>query len=140
MKLYKLNLILVILVYSVNSYGQNNKNSIFCQEELLGKSFISDGQDHQVLLKSAKTTKFNIVFYPKFRYKLVICSNNKLLPIEFKLLDNSGTIYFSNVDKKYVREWEFQYSSIINAIVELKLIDNKVKEENIRLLIGYQPL
>jgi len=124
------------MVFSVNSYGQN-KSKGFCQEDLLGKSYISDGQDHQVLLRNGKAAKFVVVFYPQFRYKIVICSNNKQLPIELKLSDSNGKEYFTNVNKNYAREWEFQHSSIMNATIELKLTDIK-KEENIRLLIGYQ--
>ncbi len=128
---------LAMTFFSVNSYGQT-KGVKFCQEDLLGKSFVSDGQDHQVLLKKGKTSKFFVIFYPQFRYKLVICSNNKQLPIEVKIADSSGKEYYSNVNKKYTREWEFQYSSIMNATVELKTTEASAEDENTRLLIGYQ--
>jgi hypothetical protein len=128
---------LAMIFFSINSYGQT-KGVKFCQEDLLGKSFVSDGQGHQVLLKKGKTSKFFVVFYPQFRYKLVICSNNNELPIEVRIADRNGKEYYTNVDKKYTREWEFQYSSIMNATVELKPAEVCKEDENIKLLIGYQ--
>ena len=140
MKRLKLVSFIFVLIFSVNSYGQNNKSNKFCQEDFLGKTFISDGLDHQVLVKKGKPSKFYVVFYPQFKYKLVICSNNKELPIEFKLFDNNGTVFFSNEDKKYTREWEFQYASIMNAVVELQIAGENIKEESVRLIIGYQSI
>jgi hypothetical protein len=125
------------LVFSISVYGQTDKT---CMDELLGKSFISDGQDHMILVRNNRPTRLYVVFYPQFRYKLVVCCNNKSLPVEFKLLDNKGTVHFSNANKDYIRIWEFQFTSIMNAVVEIKLADTKIKEENIRLLIGYQTL
>lgn len=132
-------LIVLLLVFSANAVAQN-KGVQLCQGAILGEKFISDGQNHQALLVSAKTTKFNVVFYPKFRYKIVVCSNHKQVSIDMKVTNANGTVYFSNADKDYTRQWEFQYSSIMNAMVELKLADPNIKEESIQLLIGYQPL
>lgn len=137
----RLNILIALLVLlATNVVAQNNKGTKLCQQELLGKSFISDGQDHQALLVSNRTTKFNVVFYPKFRYNLVVCSNNKQLPIDIKISDTNGTVFYTNADKNYTRQWELQYSSIMNAIVELKITDPSIKEESIQLLIGYRPL
>jgi hypothetical protein len=133
-------MVLVIIASYAHLSGQSNKKPKFCQEGLLGKSFISDGQDHIALLRKNKTAKFYVVFYPQFRYKLVVCSNSKQLPVEFRVMDSNGKIFFSNADKDYIREWEFQYSSLMNAIIEVKLTGNEVKEENLRLLIGYKSL
>ena len=136
-KMLKWSIFLIGLVFSLNTVGQTDKT---CLNELLGKSFISDGQDHQVIVRCNRPTKLNVVFYPQFRYKIVVCCTNKRMPIEFKLLDNKGTVHFSNANKDYIRSWEFQFSSIMNAVVEINLTDAKIKEENIRILIGYQTL
>lgn len=130
-------LFLLVLFFSIHSYGQNNKA---CEEELLGKSFISDGQDHQVLVRNSKPTRLNTVFYPQFKYRLVICCDNKQLPVEFKLMDAKGTVHYTNANKDYIRIWDFQFASVMNAVLELKLTDSKFKDENIRILIGYQTL
>src|SRR6266540_1561308 len=129
MPLNNLVLILLLLVFSANTVAQNNKGVQLCQGTILGDKFISDGQNHQALLVSGKTTKFNVVFYPKFRYKLVVCSNHKQVSIDIKVTNTNGTVFFSNADKDYSRQWEFQYSSIMNALVELKLADPNIMEE-----------
>ena len=136
----KFYMVWVIIAFCADLNAQDNKNTKFCQEELLGKSFISDGQDHSAILRKNKPAKFYMVFYPKFRYKLVVCSNSKQEPVELRVMDNNGKIFFSNADKDYIREWEFQYSSLMNAIIEVKIPGNEAKEENIRLIIGYKTL
>jgi hypothetical protein len=135
-------IIIFLFIYISHTciYGQNEKRYSYCQSEVLGKSFISDGQDHQVLVKNGKVSKLFIVFYPQFSYQVVICCNNKKTPIAFKLADNNGNIQFSNANKAYIRAWEFQFSSLMNAVIELNLIDTKIKEENITVLIGYKML
>ena len=127
--------LLLALCFSMNSYSQNFK---VCEEELPDRSFISDGQDHQVLLRYNKITKLNIVFYPQFRYRLVLCCHDKSLPVEFKLMDTKGSIHYTNANKDYIRTWDFQFTSIMNAIVELKLADTHIKEENVEIFISYQ--
>lgn len=131
---------LVFIGFCAQTSAQTNKSPKFCQEELLGKSFISDGQDHSTLLRKNKSARFYVVFYPQFRYKLVVCTNNKQEPVEFRVMDNNGKIFFSNADKDYIRTWEFQYSSLMNAIIEVKLAGNEAKEEDLRLFIGYKSL
>lgn len=132
---------MAILVISFAPVGaQDIRGSKFCQEELPGKSFISDGQDHSVLLRKNKPARFHVVFYPQFRYKLVVCTENKLDTVIVTVMDNHGKIFFSNADKDYIRKWEFQYSSLMNAIIEVKTPGNKTKDENIRLFIGYKSL
>jgi hypothetical protein len=125
------------LIFSINSYGQNNKT---CDEELLGKSFISDGQDHQFLVRYSKPARLYVVFYPQFTYRIAVCCDNKELPVEFKIIDRKGTVQYTNADKNYVRTWDFQFSSIMNAIMELKLATNKIEEKSMRIVIGYQTL
>lgn len=130
--------LLIIICYTVN--GQPNKSPKFCEGDFLGKTFISDGQDHSGLVRKNKSTKFNIVFYPQFRYKLIVCSNNQKEPLEITLTDSNGKIFFTNANKDYIREWEFQYSSLMNATIEIKLVKKETTEENIRLILGYKPI
>jgi hypothetical protein len=130
--------LLIIICCTVN--GQANKGPKFCAGDLLGKAFISDGQDHSGLVRKNKSTKFNIVFYPQFRYKLIVCSNNLKEPLEITLKDSNGKIFFTNANKDYIREWEFQYSSLMNATIEIKLVKKEATEENIRLILGYKPI
>jgi hypothetical protein len=129
---------LIILMWPIFSFGQNEKNANDCSKQVLGQSFISDGQDHQIVVKGSKYSKLFIVFYPQFNYRISICSKNANTRIEFKLTGNNENLLFSNVNKDYIRIWDFQFSSIMNAVIELKLADNSINEENINILIGYQ--
>jgi hypothetical protein len=138
MKEIKWSIFFITLMLSMTAFGQTEKNSNDCSKQFLGKSFISDGQDHHVVVKGSKYSKLFIVFYPQFNYRIAICCKDKNTRIEFKLTDNNENLLFSNVNKDYIRVWDFQFSSIMNATIELKLADNSVNEENINIVIGYQ--
>lgn len=111
-----------------------------CFALLKSHGFISDGQDHQAQIKNNRYTKLYVVFYPQFQYRIVICCDNKYTPIEFNLKDNNGNSLFSNLNKDYIRTWDFQFSSIMNAVIELKLSKEYVKEENTHIMIGYKSI
>lgn len=127
---------LFLIFFSLNSTAQTDSESANCTK-LLGKSYIPDGEDHQLVIMESRATKLNLVFYPQFKYKLIICNANHY-PVEMKLLDKNGNICFSNADKKYGNEWEFQFAEILNGTIQLKLMTKKVKEEEVKIIIGFK--
>ena len=134
---FKLLLIIPLLIFSLNSYAQARNKNTSCAF-LLDKQFVTDGMDHQLLLKPNKYNRLNVVFYPRFKYRLVVCNANKTLPIEWRLLDQNGLECFVNTDKNYVRSWDFQFTSIMNGIIEFKLVNQIPQEDVINLIVGYQ--
>lgn len=102
------------------------------------KSYISDGQDHIIFLKKNTSTKINAIFYPKFNYKIAVEPENKNLLVEINLLDQYGNIQFTNTNKKYTKEWNFTFQSVMPLIIELKIKNNiDKKEEQVHLAISH---
>jgi hypothetical protein len=139
MKELKFLWIFLLCISSVTSFSQTENDSYDCMDKL-GKSFISDGQDHRLVIRNNKPTQLNIFFYPKFKYRLVACCANSKIPIELKLRDENGNVYFTNVNKNYIRVWDFRFTSITSGIIEVRLANTGVKEESLRLIIGSQPI
>ncbi len=130
-----LNCLLLLLSCTWYGYSQNVKSKDDCVE-MLGNSYYSDGQDHQVVILSSRVTRLNVLFLPQFRYRIVICKNTKT-PVEMKLKSDEGKILYSNND---AIEWDFQFDAFLKGTVELKLSDKNANDENISLIIGCRPL
>ena len=127
-----------LLFFCLNSSAQQGKNVSDCIQ-LLGKSFVSDGQDHQLIINGVKYTKLNLLFYPQFRYKVIACSNLNS-KVEMRLTDNNGIVCYSNANNQFSNQWEFVFSNPMNATIEIRLLDSSLKEESIRLIVGYKSI
>lgn len=138
MNIAKLILFIFIFIFSINSTAQTEREISTCTQ-LLGKSFIPDGEDHQLVLHGDRFTRLNLLFYPQFRYKLVICSNDHVA-VEMRLTDNKGFVCYSNASNNYCNDWEFQFAGMMNGIVELRLVDKTLKQKDIKLLVGYKSI
>jgi hypothetical protein len=125
---------LLVLGFSSKVQAQNNG----C-ESMLGSDFISDGHEHVVEITNGTFTNIDFVFYPHFRYRIVICSiagyNGS---IEWQLSDNKRKIIFTNRDKINTRVWDFEFSAILDGKLEVKLADPKKQKEKIRILVAYR--
>ena len=138
---YKLRLSILIIflniIFSMQIIGQDNRSDTDCLSQL-EKSFITDGQDHQITIHNSKFSQLHVIFYPQFTYRVVICDKNEKIPIEFNLTKEHGEVIFNNVTTKYKREWDFKFSSLMKGIINIKLISNDIKEQTIKIIIAYK--
>ena len=80
-----------------------------CKEEL--GSFQHDGNYHAAILTEGEEAELYKTFYSDQEYRLAICGNNNLPPIEFKILDNNKNVLYSNKDNDYAKTWDFNLES-----------------------------
>lgn len=80
-----------------------------CKEEL--GPFTHDGNYHAAILSEGEEAELYKTFYSDQEYRLAICGNNNLPPIEFKILDNNKNVLYSNTDKDYAKTWDFKLES-----------------------------
>ncbi len=138
---YKLRLSILIIflniIFSMQIIGQDNRSDNDCLAQL-EKSFITDGQDHQITIHNSKFSQLHVIFYPQFTYRVVICDKNEKIPIEFNLTKEHGEVIFNNETTKYKREWNFKFSSLMKGIINIKLISKDIKEQTIKIIIAYK--
>ena len=104
----------------------------------LDKGFVSDGLHHRFIVKPLTSEAVHVVFYPFFRYQLVVIGNTQTNVI-WKLTSNQGIVLFTNSNKTYIRKWNFEFASIMNGVLEIKPMDGK-SNDTINLLIGFRPV
>lgn len=89
-----------------------------CLPELSG--YTHDGNYHAAVLVEGEEAELYKTFYSDIDYKVAVCGEDKLPPVEFRILDNNNNILFSNKDAngKFVKTWEFK----LQASQQLKLV------------------
>jgi hypothetical protein len=118
-------------------FGQDSQKENQCLSRL-DKSYVTDGQDHNLIIYASKYTHINLFFYPEFTYRIIACCNNQTVPIELTLNDNKGTQIFSNEKVNYKRDWDFTSESFLRGILHIKLASNEYKDQTIKIIIGYK--
>lgn len=130
-------IIFLNIIFSMQVMGQDNRSELDCLSQLK-KSFITDGQDHQITIHNSKFSQLHVIFYPQCTYRVVICGKNEKIPIEFNLTKEHGEVIFNNVSTNYKREWDFKFSSLMKGIINIKLISTDIKEQTIKIIIAYK--
>ncbi len=103
----------VALFLTVSSYTVNAQCKTFakkiCKAEL--GAYIHDGNYHAAILTEGEEAELYKTFYSDQDYRLSICGNNNLPPIEFKILDSNKNVLYSNKDSDYAKSWDFKLES-----------------------------
>lgn len=117
--------------------GQGGLSDFTCLSQLK-KSYITDGQDHQLLIVNSKFSQLHVVFYPQFTYKIVVCAKNESAVVEFNVSNEHGNIIFDNATSNYIKEWDFTFDSLLKGVINVKLASKDVKEETVKIVMGYK--
>jgi len=127
--------LLLLLTCHLNLFAQKDDGKDECSLKL-ENAYYSDGQDHQLVILSYRYTRLNIIFLPQFTYQLVICGIDHEKPIRMNLKDDLGNILYST---NHADRWNFQFDALLKGTLELKLTNEDINNESIRVIIGYKP-
>lgn len=125
-------LVIFLGFVSLKTSGQSN-STVNCNGQL--KGFISDGQEY--LIKTKDISKFDIIFYPGFIYRLELCTEHKDISLEFKLVDEKGNVqYSSKISKGFMRD--FRFDTLFHGQIILKPIGGN--NQPAQILLGYKKI
>ncbi len=104
---------ILVLLTAFNSFHANAQCKGFakkiCKEEL--GSYTHDGNYHAAILVEGEEAELYKTFYSDQEYRVAICGSDNLPPVEFKVMDASKNILYSNADNDYSRTWDFKLES-----------------------------
>ncbi|MFN2378795.1 MAG: hypothetical protein ABR519_01130 [Bacteroidales bacterium] len=115
-----LPILLMLLAGSTNAFSQCKgfaKN--ICKDEL--GNFTHDGNYHAAILTEGEEAELYKTFYSDQEYRVAICGSDNLPPIEFKIMDASKNVIYSNADSGYERIWDFKLESSQQLKLVLKV-------------------
>jgi hypothetical protein len=113
-------LILSIIAFGFNVNGQcKTFAKTTCLPEL--GSYTHDGNYHAAELLEGEEAELYKTFYSDMEYRLSICGDAALPPVEFTVVDANRNILFSNKDSNYVKTWDFRLQSSQQLRIVLKV-------------------
>jgi hypothetical protein len=81
-------------------------------------NYTHDGNYHAAVLVEGEEAELYKTFYSDMDYRIAICGEDLLPDVEFRILDASKNVLYSNKDANYAKTWDFK----LQASQQLKLV------------------
>jgi len=99
-----------------------------CKPDLL--PYVHDGIFNATVLSEGETVELYKTFYSGQEYRIIVCADDKLPPVQFQILDSDRNVLFDNNDKDLVQTWDFKLSSSQMLVVSLQVQTADELDEN----------
>ncbi len=119
--------------------AQCDKTAAAC-ESLLGKNFLSDGQQYRALLNGTEAAEFRNVFYGGNTYRIACGSGQSTGNLQVRMYDAERNVLYDSADFGNPAVWDFKFKSTVNCTLEATLLPNSNGESSSGcavLLIGF---
>jgi len=115
---YALGIFLLLLAVPVTTKAQCNT---FVKKKCMYKvvPFTSNGQVNTNTLEAGKTVSLNLSFYAGKDYRIIVCSEEILGDVTFKVIDKSKRVVFSSAENDHPDFWDFKAKSTQPLTVEV---------------------
>jgi hypothetical protein len=112
--------VIIILSLAIGSNTLNAQCKSFakkiCKVEL--DPYIHDGNYHAAILTEGEEAELYKTFYSDTEYRIAICGSDALPNVEFRIIDASKNVLYSNKDHNFSRTWDFK----LQASQQLKIL------------------
>jgi hypothetical protein len=112
MRIFKIIPILTLFI-AVTTFSADAQCKAFAKKSCLPELglYTHDGNYHAAVLVEGEEAELYKTFYSDMEYRLSICGEENLPPIEFKVLDSNKNVLYSNKDANYAKTWDFNLQS-----------------------------
>jgi hypothetical protein len=103
----------LILFFVACGLNVNGQCKAFAKKTCLPElgSYIHDGNYHATVLSEGEEAELYKTFYSDMEYRLAICGDEAIPPVEFTVIDVDRNILFSSKDSNNARTWDFKLQS-----------------------------
>lgn len=122
MKINKIFIILAALVFTAGTVV-NAQCKSFAKKTCLPElgSYTHDGNYHATILSEGEEAELYKTFFSDMEYRMSVCSDENLPPVEFLVLDADRNILYSSKDNNNSRTWDFRLQSSQQLRIVLKV-------------------
>jgi hypothetical protein len=111
-----------------------------CKSELL--PYVHDGIYNATVLSEGETVELYKTFYSGQNYRIVICRDATLPPVEFQILDGDRKVLFDNKTTNLSNSWDFKLSSSQMLVVSIQVqtseeMSDAIKSGCVAVLVGF---
>ena len=119
MRIFRMIPVLVLFLLVTNFKAEAQCKAFakkICLPEL--GTYTHDGNYHAAILVEGEEAELYKTFYSDMEYRVAICGEDKIPGVEFRILDASKNVLYSNKDANFARTWDFK----LQASQQLKLV------------------
>lgn len=133
---------LILFVFaSVYGFSQCDQ---FVKEECMPQlgSFTDIGKRNLAVLLPGDTAQIGVTFYKAHQYRVVVCAQQNLGKVRFRLLSRNGAVLFDSKAHNNPTYWDFNVGVTQNVVVQLivpPVGSNQVAQTGcVSVLIGFK--
>lgn len=110
----------IFFVLASHFYGFTQCDQFLKQECLpvLG-AFTDIGKRNLAVLLPGDTAQIGVTFYKLHQYRVVVCAQQSLGKVQFRLMDRKGAILFDSKKHNSPQYWDFNTQATQNVIIQL---------------------
>ena len=122
MRIFKIIAASVIILAAV-SVSANGQCKAFAKKTCLPElgSYTHDGNYHAAVLSEGEEAELYKTFYSDMEYRLSICAEENLPPVEFIVYDANRNILYSSRDDSFAGTWDFRLESSQQLRISIKV-------------------
>lgn len=122
MKRTRIALILISLIIG-SGFVANGQCKSFAKRTCLPElgTYTHDGNYHATMLTEGEEAELYKTFYSDMEYRLSVCGDEALPPVEFVVYDVNRNILFSSKEANNTRTWDFRLQSSQQLRIVLKV-------------------
>ncbi len=122
MKIFKILLPAALLLFVLNSNGMAQCKS-FAKNSCLPAlgEYTHDGNYHATVLVEGEEAELYKTFYSDMEYRISVCGEETLPPVQFKVLDSNANVLFSSKDANNAKIWDFKLQSSQQLKIVIKV-------------------
>jgi hypothetical protein len=105
--------------------------------------YVFNGQMNAALLNEGDVAELVLTFYANQDYRLLICSEDQLGKVEFRLYDTQNNLLFDNKKFNHAKMWDFSSTATQQIRVEIEVQegldpDKPAKNGCVSILVGFK--
>ncbi|MCX7954795.1 MAG: hypothetical protein N3A01_06355 [Bacteroidales bacterium] len=130
-----------VVFFSYQSFSQcKNFAKKICKLELL--PYVHDGIYNATVLSEGETAELYKTFYAGQEYRIAVCGDENLPPIQFQVLDTDRNVLYDNKKHNYAKTWDFKLQSSKQLIISIQVqtaeeLTDQILSGCVAVLVGF---
>lgn len=119
---YSMIVVLFILILGTNnSYSQcRSFAKEICKPKL--ENYAHDGNYNGVVLNVGEQVELHKAFFGGQKYRMVVCPEEQLPPVHFKVMNSDLVVLFDNKDEGYIGQYDFELQKSTTLIISMEFV------------------
>ncbi len=119
-------IVAMVFILTNSSYAQcNSFVKKKCMPNVL--PFTQNGQMNTSTLTAGQSAEMNLTFYAGQDYRILVCFQEQLGDVTFKVMDASRKVIFESKDNNFADFWDFKVKNTQQFIVEVTAPPSETK-------------